>query len=269
MEPNKPLDTTAAEAYEKFLVPAFQGPQAVEAVDIASPQPGENVLDVCCGTGVAVRLALPCVAPSGSVAGLDIDPAMIEVARALTRSSDGVTVNWHCASAQAMPFESGTFDLVFCLQGLQFLPDCTTGFAEIRRVMKPSGRLVAIVWNAIELCAGQYAVVQILRQRNVDATPMLKANALGDASKLRAHAENAGFSDVRIRAVSGRARFPSISHFIEALAAGGVASRVAMSKVPESQRSEFYDEIAVALRQYVDREGVMLPTGYLVLRARP
>ena len=269
METNKPLDTTAAQAYEKFLVPAFQGPQAVEAVDIAAPQPGEQVLDVCCGTGVAVRLALPRVAPGGSVAGLDIDPAMIEVARSLARSPDGATVDWHCASAQAMPFESKTFDLVFCLQGLQFLPDCTAGLAEIRRVMKPGGRLVAIVWNNIESCEGQYTVVQTLKRRNVDASPMLKANALGDASKLRSHAENAGFSDISIRAVSGTARFPSVSRFVEALAGGGVASRVAMSKVPENQRREFYEEIALALRQYEDGEGVVLPTGYLVLVARP
>ena len=45
---------------------------------------------------------------------------------------------------------------VLCLQGLQFLPDCTAGLAEIRRVMKPGARLVAIVWNAIESCEGQY-----------------------------------------------------------------------------------------------------------------
>ncbi len=262
------LDTTTAQAYEKFLVPAFQGPQAVEAVDIASPKPGEQLLDVCCGTGIAVRLALPRVTPGGRVAGLDIDPAMIDVARSLSGSPDGAIVDWHCASAQAMPFERGTFDLVFCLQGLQFLPDCTAGLAEMRRVMKPGGRLVAIVWSAIEHCAGQYAVVQILRRRNVDATPMLKANALGDVGKLRAHAENAGFSDIKVRAVSRTARFPSISNFIEALAAGGVASRLAMSKVPEDQRSEFYQEITSALRQYEGSEGVMLPLEYLELVAR-
>ena len=226
------------------------------------------MLDVCCGTGIAVRLALPRVAPVGSVAGLDIDAAMIVVARSLTRSADGATVSWHCASAQAMPFEAGEFDLVFCLQGLQFLPDCTAGLAEMRRVMKPGGRLVAIVWNAIEHSKGQYAVVQLLRRRNVDATPMLKANALGDVGKLRAHAENAGFSDIDIRAVSATARFPSIDRFIEALAVGGVASRVAMSKVPANQRDQFYEEIASALRQYEDSEGIQLPAGYLTLVAR-
>ena len=268
-ESGKLLDTTAAEAYEKLLVPAFQGPQAVEAVEVASPRPGEQVLDVACGTGIAVRLALPRVTPGGSVAGLDIDPAMIAVARSLSRSPDGVTLDWHCASAQAMPFETGRFDIVFCLQGLQFLPDCTAGLAEMRRVMKPGARLVAIVWNAIEHCTGQYAVVQTLKRRGVDPAPMLKANALGDAGKLRAHASDAGFGEATVRAASATARFPSTRHFVEALTAGGVASRLAISKVPENQRNAFLDEISGALRQYEDKNGVTFPLGYLVLVARP
>ncbi len=268
MQTAKPLDTTAAQAYEKYLVPAFQGPQALEAVELAAPQCGEKVLDVCCGTGVAVRLVLPRVAPGGSVAGLDIDPAMIEVACSLTRAADGATVGWHCASALAMPFEDGIFDLVLCLQGLQFLPDCTAGLAEMRRVMKPGGRIVAIVWNAIETCEGQNTVVQLLKRRSVDPAPMLKANAMGDGGKLRAHAEGAGFGDVDVRAVSGTARFPSIADFIEALAVGGVASRVAMSKVPENQRGEFYAEIAAALRKHESGGSVMLPVGYLAMTAR-
>jgi hypothetical protein len=86
---------------------------------------------------------------------------------------------------------------------------------------------------------------------------------------LRVHAQTADFSDVDIRAVSGAARFPSIDHFIEALAVGGVASRIAMSKVPENQRNEFYAEITAALRKYENGGGVTLPVGYLVLAARP
>jgi len=180
-----------------------------------------------------------------------------------------VSVTWHCASAQKMPFEAGTFDVVFCLQGLQFLPDCTAGLAEMRRVMKAGARLVAIVWNALEHCKGHYAIVQALKRRNVDAAPMLKALSMGDAGTLRKHAGDAGLRDVNIRAESGSACFPSARHFVEALAAGGPASRHALSNVPENQRSGFYDEVREALRQYEDKDGVRLPLGYLVLVARP
>jgi SAM-dependent methyltransferase len=198
------------------VVRAFQGPQAADAVEAAPPRSGENVLDVACGTGIAVRLVLPRVAPRGQVTGLDIDPAMIEVARALAGDPRGVTLDWHCASALTMPFENATFDLVFCLQGLQFLRDCSSGLAEMRRVMKPDARLVAVVRDAIEHCKGQYAVVRMLVDRKVDPTPMLKANALGDAGKLRAHAIGAGFNDVHIRVASGAARYASTQQFIDA-----------------------------------------------------
>jgi len=268
-EAGKRLDTTAAEAYEKLLVPTLNAPLAAEAIELASPRPGEQVLDVACGTGIAVRLVAPHAAPGGRVVGLDFDPAMLAVARRIVQCPAGVTLDWHCASAQAMPFETGTFDIVFCLQGLQFLPDCTAGLAEMRRVMKPGGRLVAIVWHTGEHCKGQHAIIQALGRRNLDAAPMLKALSMGDTGKLRKHASEAGFRDVDIRAASGSARFPSARHFVEALAAGGPASRHALSNVPENQRSGFYDEVREALRQYEDKDGVRLPLGYLVLVARP
>jgi len=262
------IDTSAAQAYEQYLVPAFQGPQAVEAVNVASPQPGEHALDVACGTGIAVRLAAPRVAPGGRVAGLDIDPAMIALARTLAGDVSGAPIDWHCASAMAMPFDEASFDLVFCLQGLQFLPDCTAGLAEIRRVMKPGARLTAIVWDDIAASMGQHAVVQALKRRNVDPAPMLKANALGDATRLNTYAAAAGFTAVNIRAVVGEASFASTRQFMEAMTRGGVASRVAISKVPAEQRAAFDDDVAAQLRPFEDGTGVRLPARYLIMTAR-
>lgn len=268
-EPNKPLDTSAAEAYEKLLVPTLNAPLAAEAVELAAPRPGEQVLDVACGTGIAVRLAAPRVAPGGRVAGLDFDPAMIAVARTTVQCPSGVTLAWHCASALDMSFEDGTFDLALCVQGMQFFPDCGAGLAEIRRVMKPGGRLIAVVWRSLEHCKGQHAIVQELERRNVDATPMLKTYSMGDPERIRKLAGEAGFREVETRTASGTARFASARDFVEALAAGGPASRHALSKVPEDQRSEFLDAVGRALQQYEDNGAVVLPLGYLVLLAHP
>ncbi|MBI4205475.1 MAG: methyltransferase domain-containing protein [Betaproteobacteria bacterium] len=269
MESNTPLDTTAAEAYEQFIVPALNAPLAADAVELAAPRPGERLLDVACGTGIVVRIAAPRVAPGGSIAGLDIDPAMIAVARSLVRGPDGVTLHWHCASAQDMPFASATFDVALCLQGLQYLPSCVAGLAEIRRVMKPGGRLVALVWSSLEDCKGQHALARALERRNVDAAAILKAYSLGDSDGIRALAAEAGFRDVEIRASYTTARFASVKHFVEAFAAGSLSSRAAISKVPEHQRSGFLEDIDRALRQYEDGNGVALPLGYLVMIARP
>ena len=138
----RPLDTTAAEAYEKHIVPAFMLPLVNGVIDNAAPVPGEGILDVACGTGLVARLVAPRVAPGGTVSNLDFDPAMIAVARGLVECPLSVNMTWHCASALSMPFDDGEFDLVFCLNGLQFLPACAAGLAEMRRVMKPGGRLI-------------------------------------------------------------------------------------------------------------------------------
>lgn len=267
-EARKPLDTTAAEAYEKFLVPTLNAPVAVDIVELASPQPGEQVLDVACGTGIAVRLVAPHVAPGGRVVGLDIDHAMIAVAQSLAPSVPGVNVEWRCASAMEMPFETGSFDLALCLQGLQYLPNYAAGLAEIRRVLKSDGRLVAAVWRSLEECRGQRAIVQALVRRDVDVTLIRKAYSMGDPERVRKLAGDAGFRKLETRTASTTTRFASAKEFVEALAAGGPSSRLALSKVPGDQRSGFFEEIGAALRQYEDKNGLTLPLGYLVLVAR-
>ncbi|MBI4206340.1 MAG: methyltransferase domain-containing protein [Betaproteobacteria bacterium] len=140
------------------MVPELLGPWAERAVDLADPQPGECVLDMACGTGIGARLAAKRLPARVRIVGLDPDPAMLSVARAIAAS-----LEWHCASALKMPYEKATFDLCMCFQGLQFFPDRVAGLAEMRRVLKASGRLVATVWAALEFNKGQHAIIAALR----------------------------------------------------------------------------------------------------------
>lgn len=269
MEPVKPLDTTAAEAYEKLILPAFMLPLIQDVIELAAPRPGERALDVACGTGLATRLVAPRLAPGGTMAGLDFDPAMIAVAQTIVECPASVSLSWHCASAQAMPFEGGFFDLAFCLQGPQFFPDPVAGLAEIRRVMKqPGGRLFVTVWSALERCRGHYLVMRALERRQVDPTPLVKTFSLGDAEKIRGLAAEAGFRDVSVSPAGARARFPSARHFIDALAAGAVAARQALARLPDDQRAAFLEEMKAEFRQYEDGDGVATPIEQLVLVAR-
>jgi len=268
MEQEKPLDTTAAEAYEKYIVPAFMLPLVNKVIDAAAPRPGEDVLDIACGTGIVARLVAPRVAPGGTVSNLDFDPAMIAVARRLVECPPDVTATWHCASALSMPFDEVAFDLVFCLNGLQFLPDYAAGLAEMRRVLKPGGRLVVTVLNAVDRCKGHSLLLRGLERRGVDPSPMLKAFALGDAVKLEALAGDAGFRPTHVRALSERVRFPSGRHFVEALAAGAVATRHALSRLREDQRTELLNEMDEEFREYGVDGGIASPQEQLLLIAR-
>lgn len=134
------LAPNPAENYERYFVPAIAAPLAHELVDAAAIRPGMRVLDVACGTGIVARLAAERAGPSGSVTGLDVHPGMIAVARSVSDSALGI--DWRVASADAMPFADGSFDIVMCQMGLQFVPNPLAALREMRRVLVPGGRLV-------------------------------------------------------------------------------------------------------------------------------
>ena len=113
---------TAPENYERYFVPAIGVPLAANLVEVVALAPGEGVLDVACGTGIVARLAAERVGRTGTVAGLDINPGMLAVARTATPSR--TEIDWYEAPAQA---GSGSADGAFtsrsCQMGMQFFPD--------------------------------------------------------------------------------------------------------------------------------------------------
>src|SRR5690606_30574041 len=126
--------------YERFFVPAIGAPVATDLIRHAALRQGERVLDVACGTGVAARLASQQVGARGTVAGLDVHPGMLAVARSAT--PPGTPIEWHEASAEAMPFPDASFDVVLCQMGLQFMRDQQAALREMRRVLVRGGRLI-------------------------------------------------------------------------------------------------------------------------------
>ena len=113
-------------------------------IELAAPAPGENVLDVGCGTGT-LAVALKAKVRTGEVHGIDASPEMIEVAKekAVRAGSD---IDFRVALIEAIPFPDGSFDLVTSSLMLHHLPDHLKreGLAEVRRVLKPGGRFMAM-----------------------------------------------------------------------------------------------------------------------------
>ena len=128
--PTATRSATGPENYERYFVPAIGRPLANALVDVASVRPGQRVLDVACGTGVAARVAAERIGRDGVVAGADINPGMLAVAR--SSPAGGVPIEWHEAAADALPFPDGAFDLVLCQLGLQFFPDRLGALRDMR-----------------------------------------------------------------------------------------------------------------------------------------
>ena len=99
-------------------------------------QPGDRVLDACCGTG---DLAVAAEREGGVVTGLDFSPGMLERAR---RKSD--TVEWVQGDLLALPFDDDAFDAATVGFGVRNVADLEAGLRELRRVLRPGGRLAIL-----------------------------------------------------------------------------------------------------------------------------
>lgn len=117
-------------------------------IELASPAPGEKVLDVGCGTGT-LAIAIKSQVGAGEVHGIDASSEMIEVAKEKAAKA-GSDIDFQVALIEAIPFPDATFDLVTSSLMLHHLPDDlkVKGFLEIRRVLKPGGRFMAMDFAA-------------------------------------------------------------------------------------------------------------------------
>ncbi len=112
------------------------------AVKAAFLSRGDAALDVACGTGKLTALLAAAVGPMGRVVGVDLAPAMLDVAK--ESCADLVQVRLVEANALTLPFEDGTFDAATIAFGLRNLADFEDGFREMARVVRPGGRVVCL-----------------------------------------------------------------------------------------------------------------------------
>jgi SAM-dependent methyltransferase len=188
---------TAPENYERYFVPAIGAPLAAELVDVAALRRGDRVLDAACGTGVVTRLAAERVGAEGAVAGVDINPGMLGVARSAARPELGI--EWHEAGADALPLQDGAFDVALCQMGLQFFPDKLAALREARRVLVPGGRLVLNVPGPIPRIFGILADA-LARQVKAEVAGFVhQVFSLHEVQELESLMRGAGFVDVSIR----------------------------------------------------------------------
>jgi ubiquinone/menaquinone biosynthesis C-methylase UbiE len=102
------------------------------------------------GTGIVARIVAAKVSPSGAVAGVDLNPEMLNVARSFNTRVGAASVQWQEASADKLPFPDGSFDVAYCQLGLQFFADRPAALREMRRVLSTKGRVAVMVWCGIQ-----------------------------------------------------------------------------------------------------------------------
>ena len=207
------LEGSAAELYQRYLVPAITTKWAQDLVDRAQLCAGEAILDVACGTGVVARMAAK-MASHGGVTALDLNEGMLAVARSLP--SEGAPITWIQGSALDLPFPSDSFDVVFCQLGLQFFPDHERALREMHRVLKASGRAALSVYGPIERTLGANAFALALDDVLGAHASRIKRgeHSFADPSQLEILLKDAGFDLVDVQTVVQTTVFPTVLDYV-------------------------------------------------------
>jgi SAM-dependent methyltransferase len=210
---------TPAEAYEAYYGPAIFGPLTDAVLPRVAVRPGERALDVACGTGILTRRLPALVGDTGRIVGVDVNPAMLDVARRLGDER----VEWLQGDGTALGLPEAAFDVAIVQQGLQFFDDRGAGARELRRVLADNGRAVLAVWKGLEhhplYAALAEAEAPHLAEHGLDVTwdDLVAPFSLGDEAALRAILLGSGFADVAMDEVVVAARFPDADRFLERL----------------------------------------------------
>jgi ubiquinone/menaquinone biosynthesis C-methylase UbiE len=234
-----------AEATERMLEAAELGP-------------GNHVLDVAAGTGDQSILAARRVGPDGSILATDISADMLGIAAQVAQQEGLTNIATRVMDAEYLDLEDNAFDAVICRLALMLIPNVQQALREIRRVLKPGGKLAALVWSTPEhhpLFALPLAIVSTYARgaSSHGADPF----ALSDPRVFERELTEAGFNEVITRALPFESHYASLDAFLQSTASRLTAGVMGQLSKPEQQ--QLLGEVREALSQFEGSHGLVAP----------
>jgi SAM-dependent methyltransferase len=243
---------------------ASRAPLQRALLDAAELAPGLTVLDVASGPGTLAAEALPRVQPGGRVVASDLADAMLVESR--RHSPDLLAA---AADAESLPFADASFDRVLCGLGLMFFPAPARALAEMRRVLRPGGRLALSVWGGpgqvpLVECA-QAAIRRVLPAPKVSRPSVLR---FGDAAGLTELLDQAGFAGGAVSACDLVSEFANAADYWRAFLdlAGGAAGSLA--RLPGPGRERLASAVAEDLAPYAVAGAYRMTSRVLIAAAK-
>ncbi len=181
---------------------AFQ-PLTAALMERAAPRPGERAADIGCGCGDLSLMLADRLGAEGRVLAVDVSRPMLEQARARQEAlagAGGAPIRWEEADAAVWPFPEGGFDLLISRFGVMFFADPLAAFRNMRRALRPGGRLAMLCWRPMPdnawVAVPRAALLQVVPAPEPMAPHAPGPFAFADAARVGAILAQAGFVGV-------------------------------------------------------------------------
>ncbi len=239
--------------------------------DSVSAKPGQTILDLGCGSGeVGLELARR-LHWDLTVVGIDKDPVSLEVAQQRAVVSESFQASYQmCVDDECLVFANGTFDSVVSRFGLMLFKTPYMGMREMRRVLKPGGRIAVTVWSnpeGVPTLYWSYLACENRVPHNM-RPPLPKVTCLGGPGVLEHMLKRAGFSEIRYSSYTCHYRFRDFNEYW-AIICGSEMLRSQVAILPETVAKRVKEEIHRQAQCYTRDDGSLsIPHEYLLATGR-
>ena len=168
-------------------------------VEAAQVQPDMRLLDIACGTGEPAISLAALLDGEGEVVGVDISSAPLKIAEERAQQRGLSNARFQQADAHHLPFTENSFDCITSRLGVMFFSDLPRALSEMRRVLRPEGKTILLVWGPFDQPYFSTTIGTVLRTLSGSVMPESgrKMFALADGGKLTQALRQAGFSQAR------------------------------------------------------------------------